>query len=80
MKIGTLFAEVGAPNYKQVAKKIMAKFDGVDKTNATAIAKGLIDYDHKKKRHHPNDDLMKIIEDVNDSLETAGIKLYLDVV
>jgi hypothetical protein len=78
MKITTFIGEVGAPNYKQVAKNIMAKFTGLTKPQATDIAKQVIDYDHKTKRRHPQDTLEGIRKGINDTFESLELPVYLD--
>ena len=77
VKIATFLAEVGAPNVKQSAKKIMAVYD-VAKSHATDIATKLIDYDHKKKRYHPAATLDEIRGTINESLDSANIRIYLE--
>ena len=78
MKITTFVEEVGAPNYKQVAKKVMAKFNGLTKPQATDIAKQVIEYSHKKKGRHPLETLEGIRTAMNDTLESFQLPIYLE--
>ncbi len=78
MKITTFIGEVGAPNYKQVAKNIMAKFTGLSKPQAIDIAKRVINYDHKQKRQHSQNTLEGIRKGINDKFESLELPVYLD--
>ncbi|MFY0656413.1 MAG: hypothetical protein JXR12_06655 [Neptunomonas phycophila] len=77
IKICAFLDTVGAPNVKQSAKKIMAEYS-VTKPQATEIATNLIDYDHKKKRYHPTATLDGIRSTLNDLLDRADIRIYLE--
>lgn len=77
MKITTFIAEVGAPNYKQVAKKLMAKYEHITKPEAVCVAKLIIEYNSKSKSHHPQKTLDTIRKAMNDQLFTMNVDAYL---